>query len=92
MNAIRAVKNNIRYHGHVRQAGARNWLAGHRLIYADLAAARLSAANDLGDVPWNEDKAAKSWYARVKSRPFRTILAETLARLPPSATSANLSF
>ena len=38
------------------------------------------SADYLGDVPWNEDEAAKTWYARVKSRPsFRPLLAETLA-------------
>ena len=40
------------------------------MSYADLAAAaHLSAVDYLGDVPWNEDEAAKNWYARVKSRP-----------------------
>ena len=34
----------------------------------------------LGDVPWNEDEAAKTWYARVKSRPsFRPLLGEIAA-------------
>jgi glutathione S-transferase len=95
-DAIRAAKNNIRYH--VAYIGwlvrARDWLAGERLTYADLAAAaHLSAADYLGDVPWNEDEAAKSWYARVKSRPsFRPILAETLAGIPPSKTYADLDF
>src|ERR1051325_7026648 len=80
-DAIRAAKSNIRYH--MAYIGwlvrARDWLAGDRLTYADLAAAaHLSAADYLGDVPWSEDEAAKNWYARVKSRPsFRPILAET---------------
>jgi glutathione S-transferase len=44
-------------------------------------------------VPWNEDEAAKTWYAQVKSRPsFRPILAETLAGIPPSQTYADLDF
>jgi glutathione S-transferase len=94
--AIRAAKNKIRYH--MAYIGwlvrARDWLAGDRLTYADLAAAaHLSAADYLGDVPWNEDEAAKNWYARVKSRPsFRPILAETVAGLPPSKTYADLDF
>ena len=60
----------------------RDWLAGDRLTYADLAAAaHLSAVDYLGDVPWNEDETAKAWYARIKSRPsFRTLLGETLRR------------
>jgi glutathione S-transferase len=72
----------------------RDWLAGRRMSYADLAAAaHLSAADYLGDVPWNEDEAAKAWYARIKSRPsFRPMLAETLAGIPPSQTYADLDF
>ncbi len=95
-DAIRAARINIRYHlayigWLVRE---RDWLAGNRLSYADLAAAaHLSAADYLGDVPWNEDEAAKTWYARVKSRPsFRPILADTQAGIPPSKTYADLDF
>jgi glutathione S-transferase len=94
--AIRAARSNIRYHlayiGWLMRA--RSWLAGDRLSYADLAAAaHLSVADYLGDVPWNEDEGAKNWYARVKSRPsFRTILADTLPGIPPSATYADLDF
>jgi len=94
--AIRAARHNMRYH--LAYIGwlvrTRDWLAGSRMSYADLAAAaHLSAADYLGDVPWNEDEAAKTWYARVKSRPsFRPILAETLAGIPPSHTYADLDF
>ena len=93
---IRVARHNIRYHlayiGWL--AGTRDWLAGDRMSYADLAAAtHLAAADYLGDVPWNEDEIAKTWYARVKSRPsFRPLLAETLAGIPPSETYANLDF
>ena len=95
-DAIRAARHNIRYH--LAYLGwlvrSRNFLAGDRLTYADLAAAaHLSVADYLGDVPWSEDEAAKSWYARVKSRPsFRPLLADTLAGLPPAAHYANLDF
>jgi glutathione S-transferase len=95
-DAIRAARANIRYHlayigWLVRE---RDWLGGDRLTYADLAAAaHLSAADYLGDVPWTEDEAAKTWYARVKSRPsFRPILADTLPGIPPSKTYADLDF
>jgi glutathione S-transferase len=94
--AIRAARSNIRYHlayiGWLMRG--RTWLAGERLSHADLAAAaHLSVADYLGDVPWNEDEGAKIWYARVKSRPsFRTILADTLPGIPPSATYADLDF
>ena len=72
----------------------RDWLAGESLTYADLAAAaHLSAADYLGDVPWDEDETAKAWYARMKSRPsFRALLTETLAGLPPSPSYADLDF
>ena len=95
-DAMRAARTNIRYHlayiGWLVQT--RDWLAGDRLSLADLAAAaHLSAADYLGDVPWNENEAAKNWYARVKSRPsFRTLLADTLAGLPPAKSYADLDF
>jgi glutathione S-transferase len=64
------------------------------MSYADLAAAaHLSVVDYLGDVPWDEDEAAKAWYARVKSRPsFRPLLADTHAGIPPSKTYADLDF
>ncbi len=81
-DVIRAAKANVRYHlayiGWLAQT--RNFLAGDRLTYADLAAAaHLSAIDYLGDVPWIEDDAAKAWYARVKSRPSFRPLAERMA-------------
>ncbi len=95
-DAMRAARHNIRYH--LAYIGwlvrTRDWLAGDRLSLADLAAAaHLSAADYLGDVPWNADEAAKNWYARVKSRPaFRTLLADTLAGLAPSKSYTDLDF
>ena len=95
-NAIRAARHNIRYHlAYIEWLlGARNWLAGDRLSYADLAAAaHLSLADYLGDVPWNEDASAKIWYARIKSRPsFRPLLADTNPSVPPSPSYADLDF
>jgi glutathione S-transferase len=96
MEAIRAALVNIRYHlayiGWLAQT--RDWLAGERLTYADLAAAaHLSLIDYLGDVPWSENEAAKSWYARVKSRPsFRPLLVDTHGGIPPSPTYADLDF
>ena len=93
---IRAARQNIRYH--LAYIGwlvrARDSLAGERLTYADLAAAaHLSAADYLGDVPWSEDETAKIWYARMKSRPsFRPILTEMVGGIPPSKTYADLDF
>src|SRR5262249_22372997 len=94
--ALRAARYNIRYH--VAYIGwlvrTRDWLAGDRLSLADLAAAaHLSAADYLDAVPWNEDAAAKSCDARIKSRSsFRAILADTQAGLPPSKSYADLDF
>jgi glutathione S-transferase len=94
--AIHAARANIRYH--LKYTGwlmkARNWLAGDKLTYADLAAAaHLSSVDYLDDVPWSEDETAKNWYARVKSRPsFRPLLAETVAGLPAAPSYADLDF
>jgi glutathione S-transferase len=95
-DVMRAAKANVRYHlayiGWLAQT--RNFLAGDRLTYADLAAAaHLSAIDYLGDVPWGEDEAAKAWYARVKSRPsFRPLLSEWLAGVPASSSYVDLDF
>ena len=97
--AMRAARANMRYH--LAYIGwlvrTRDWLAGERLTYADLAAAaHLSAIDYLGDVPWSEDEAAKTWYARVKSRPsFRPLLAERCPacrrrQATPTSTSRRL--
>jgi len=96
MRAVRAGRANLRYHlryiGHL--VGARNWLAGDRMSYADLAAAaHLSCVDYLGDAPWEESETAKAWYARIKSRPsFRSLLGDRLAGTAPSPTYANLDF
>ena len=93
---MRAARSNIRYH--LSYIGwlvrKRDWLAGDGLSYADLsAAAHLSAVDYLGDVPWDADETAKTWYARIKSRPsFRALLGEALPGLPPAASYANLDF
>ena len=96
MAAVRAGRANLRYHlryiGHL--IGARNWLAGERMSYADLAAAaHLSCVDYLGDAPWDESETAKTWYARIKSRPsFRPLLSERLPGMAASPTYADLDF
>jgi glutathione S-transferase len=96
MALVRAARANIRYHlryiGYL--AGGRKWLAGDSLSHADLAAAaHLSCVDFLGDVPWDEDAAAKLWYARVKCRPsFRQLLADRMPGLTPSPVYADLDF
>jgi len=95
-NAIRAARSNIRYHlAYIDWLlRTRHWLAGDRLSYADLAAAaHVSIADYLGDVPWNDDASAKNWYARIKSRPsFRPILGDMHPGVPPSPSYADLDF
>jgi glutathione S-transferase len=96
MEAVRAARANLRYHlryiGHL--IGARNWLAGEKLSFADLAAAaHLSCIDYLSDVPWDEDETAKAWYARLKSRPsFRPLLLERLPGMIPNQAYADLDF
>jgi glutathione S-transferase len=93
---LRAARTNIRHHlryiGYL--AGTRDWLAGDRLSYADLAAAaELSAIDYLGEVPWTEESGVAQWYARVKSRPsFRGLLADKVTGVPPSRHYADLDF
>jgi glutathione S-transferase len=96
MDLVRAARANIRYH--LRYIGyltaQRNWLAGDAMTYADLAAAaHLSVADFLGDVPWDENEAAKLWYARVKSRKsFRALLADRVPGISPPPVYADLDF
>jgi glutathione S-transferase len=93
---LRAARANIRTHllyiDHL--ISAKNWLAGDRMSYADLAAAAaLSVADYLGEVPWQEAAETKVWYMRLKSRPaFRPLLAETVRGHRPPAHYADLDF
>ncbi|MBP0651714.1 glutathione S-transferase family protein, partial [Mycobacterium tuberculosis] len=76
---LRVARANVQHHlAYVSWlAASRNWLAGPRMTFADLAAgAAISVADYLGEVNWEADEALKMWYARLKSRPsFRTLLA-----------------
>jgi glutathione S-transferase len=96
VQAIRAARANVRYH--LKYIGwllsGRNWLAGPRMTYADLAAAaQLSSVDFLGDVPWDEDETARTWYARMKSRPsFRSLLADRIAGITPPDHYGDLDF
>ena len=88
MNLVRAARANIRYH--LRYIGylvARAELARRRpddLCRPGGGGASL-VRRFLGDVPWDEDEAAKHWYARMKSRPsFRPLLADRLPGFTPA--------
>jgi glutathione S-transferase len=93
---LRAVRANLRHHlSYVAfLADQRRWLAGEEPSFADLAAAaHLSVADYLGEVPWSEQPVAKAWYARVKSRPsFRPLLADRLPGIAPPPHYADLDF
>lgn len=96
MARVRAGKANLRVHLDIigELAERRNWLAGPELSIADLAAAaHLSALDYIGEVPWSENPAAKSWYQRIKSRPcFRSLLADHVRGISPSSHYADLDF
>jgi glutathione S-transferase len=93
---IHVARHNIHYHLAYMEslARTRDWLAGGRMTYADLAAAaHISVADYLGHVPWNEADAAKAWYAKVKSRPsFRPLLQESISGIAASATYMDPDF
>jgi len=94
--AIRAARANVRQHMKYTNwlAGTRDWLAGKRLSYADLAAAgALSVLDYLGEVEGHDFPAARAWYSRMKSRPsFRPILADRVRGLTPVSHYADLDF
>lgn len=94
--AIRAGHANIHYHlDYIAWLSERRtWLAGDDFSLADIAAAaQLSTIDYMGDVPWDEHPEAKSWYARVKSRPaFRPLLADNVPGVVPPKHYADLDF
>jgi glutathione S-transferase len=93
---LRAVRSNLRYHlGYIGYlADQRRWLAGEELSFADFAAAaHLSVADYLSEVPWDAHPIAKVWYQRVKSRrAFRPLLADRIPGVPPPLHYTDLDF
>lgn len=93
---LRTARVNIRQHMKYLTwlAGSRQWLAGERMSYADLAAAAgLSVLDYLGEIDWNESPLVKDWYQRVKSRPsFRPLLNDRVRGLTPVSHYADLDF
>lgn len=94
--SIRAGKANVHYHldyiGFLTEK--RNWLAGESFSLADIAAAaHVSAIDYIGDIPWDEYRAAREWYARVKSRSsFRPLLEDRIPGFAPAVHYANVDF
>ena len=95
-DVLRAVRANLKYHLRYLSflADQRRWLAGEAGSFADLAAAaHLSVADYVGEVPWEQHPAAKAWYQRMKSRPsFRAILADRLPGFAPPRHYSDLDF
>ncbi len=89
-------RDNLRYHlSYVCYLmHHRDWLAGARISFADLAAAaHLSVMDYLDEVGWEDFPEAKEWYARIKSRPsFRPLLEDRLTVLAPPEHYADLDF
>lgn len=87
--AIRAGHANIHYHldyiGFLTEK--RKWLAGDVFSLADIAAAaHLSAIDYIGDVPWEEHRAARSWYEKIKERKsFAPLLEDRIPGFAPVA-------
>lgn len=94
--AIRAARANVRQHLKYTNwlAATRDWLAGPRLSYADMAAAgALSVLDYLGEIDWTDHGAARDWYQRMKSRPsFRPLLSDRVRGLSPVSHYADLDF
>lgn len=94
--AIRAARNNIRQHMKYVEwlAATRDWLGGYHPSYADMAAAAsISILDYLGEIDWNEWRAGRDWYSRIKSRPsFRPLLADRIRGLAPVSHYADLDF
>ncbi len=94
--AIRAAKTNIiphmEYISYLTDESM--WLAGERVTLADItAAAHISVADYLGEVPWEGYPRAKDWYALIKSRPsFRKILNDKIPGFAPPKYYAVLDF
>lgn len=87
--AIRAGHANIHYHldyiGFLTEK--RKWLAGDTFSLADVtAAAHLSSIDYIGDVPWEEHRAARTWYEKIKERPsFAPLLEDRIPGFAPVA-------
>ena len=86
------LRNHLEYLEHLTEE--HNWLAGGRITLADIAAAaHLSIIDYLGDVPWRDFPAVKTWYMKIKSRPsFRPLLGDRQPGLAPAAHYADLDF
>ena len=94
--ALRKGREMLRAHFEALEAAlqARDWLAGEGFGLGDIAAAaHLSVIDYMGEAPWEDFRAVRTWYAKVKSRPsFRPLLADRQPGLPPSSHYDDLDF
>ncbi|PHR92612.1 MAG: glutathione S-transferase [Robiginitomaculum sp.] len=72
----------------------RDWLAGHILSLADLAAgAHISCIDYLDEISWNKWPTLKDWYQKLKSRPsFQPLLQDRIPGLRPPRHYTDLDF
>ncbi|NCB49796.1 MAG: glutathione S-transferase family protein [Alphaproteobacteria bacterium] len=93
---LRAARHNLKTHIEYLNylIDRRNFLAGRSLSLADFdVVAHLSVLDYLGEVPWEQYQALKSWYAIMKSRPsFRSILNERILEFSPPSYYDDLDF
>jgi glutathione S-transferase len=93
---LRAGREALRHHLKYIESllAERDWLAGRRISLADMAAAsHISVIDYFGDVPWNDVRAARTWYMKIKSRPcFRPLLADRWPGMAPAAHYHDLDF
>ncbi len=95
-NIIRAARANLKNHMKYLSAlaSSRDWLSGNTISAADMAAtAAISVLDYLGEIQWEDEPAAKDWFARMKSRPsYRPLLADKVMSLPPASHYIDLDF
>lgn len=93
---LKAGLNNLKFHMEYIDwlTERNNNLAGNKFTLADItAAAHLSIIDYLSDIDWDNYKYAKTWYAKIKSRPsFKDILKDTIKGVIPSKHYSNLDF
>ena len=93
---LRALRGNLAYHmSYINYLSQhRNWLAGDVMTFADMAAAaHISCVDYLDEIDWASAPAARTWYARMKSRKsMRGVLADRVPGLHPTLGYTNPDF
>ncbi len=96
ISIIKMARSNLRYHLTYVSflSDQRKWLGGDHLSFADFAAAAaLSSIDYLAEVSWADFPEAKTWYARLKSRPsFRSLLSDRIPGFAPPSHYDDLDF